>query len=189
MALWGKTDSEANKPKYLSDTLRNSQSVSDLDATAGVSTIEAQTTANIAKGINTPGWVMYRTYTDSAGQTRHKVETLVAMGNIVGDSDALPPAATLSVNVADISIPVGETTGAFASIVTSNYGGAFTYQWSYDNGVDGFQTIAGATSANLTISDADTELWVSGNVFKVVVTASDVSGLTAEDTATLTIAV
>jgi hypothetical protein len=189
MALWNNTDAEASKPKYLSDELVNDETVSALDSTAGVSVVEAQTAANIAKGINTPGWVLYRTYEDSAGQTRHKVETLVAMKTISGDSDALPPTATLSVTVANISVPTGETTGTFASVVTSNYGGSFTYQWSYDDGVSGFQDIVGATSANLTVSDEDTDLWVTGYTFKVVVTSTDVSGLTAEDTATLTIEV
>jgi hypothetical protein len=41
MALWGKTDNEASKPKFLSDTLRNDQTISDKDSTLGVDRSEA----------------------------------------------------------------------------------------------------------------------------------------------------
>jgi hypothetical protein len=47
---------------------------------------EAQQTDNRARGLRTPGWVKYVTYQDSEGNTRHKVETLVAMGTIAGDA-------------------------------------------------------------------------------------------------------
>lgn len=43
----------------------------------GVDLTEAGVTANRAKGIKTPGWVGYQTYTDSSGATRNKVECLV----------------------------------------------------------------------------------------------------------------
>lgn len=41
---------------------------------------------NRDKGINTPGWVKYTTYTDAQGNTRHKAETLVAIKTIQGDA-------------------------------------------------------------------------------------------------------
>ena len=47
---------------------------------------EAQQAENRARGLKTPGWVKYVTYQDSEGNTRHKVETLVAMGTIAGDA-------------------------------------------------------------------------------------------------------
>ncbi len=91
MSLWTMTDEEAGKPKYLSDELRNGQTVSDKDATYGVdasaSREEAMLPENRNKGIKTPGWVQYRTYTDCNGNTRHKVETLVAAGSMTGDAD------------------------------------------------------------------------------------------------------
>lgn len=90
MALWNNTDEESSKPKYLSDELRNDQTVSDKDATYGVDckspNWEAQQTVNRNKGIKSPGWVQYRTYTDAQGHTRHKAETLVAMKSITGDA-------------------------------------------------------------------------------------------------------
>ena len=44
----------------------------------GVNVTEAGVASNIAKGINTPGWTRYNTYTDAQGNTRNKVEVLVA---------------------------------------------------------------------------------------------------------------
>jgi hypothetical protein len=79
------TDEEAGKPKYLSDTLRNDQTVSDKDATIGIDATEAAASGSIAKGLGTPGWVRYTTYTDSNGNTRHKSEVLVAAGSMATD--------------------------------------------------------------------------------------------------------
>ena len=78
MALWGKTDTANDKPKYLS--------TADKAATVGVDKDEAQVANNIAKGINTPGWVKYSTYTDGNGNTRHKSEVLVAFSSMTGDA-------------------------------------------------------------------------------------------------------
>ena len=92
MALWSNTDEESSKPKYLSDTLRNDQQVTDKAATYGVDAQspnwEAQQQVNRDKGIKTPGWVQYHTYTDAQGNTRHKAETLVAFGakSMTGDA-------------------------------------------------------------------------------------------------------
>lgn len=92
MALWGRQDNEESKPKFLSDELRNDQEVSDKDSTYGVdagpgTNYEAQLQVNQEKGLNTPGWVKYVTYTDSNGNVRHKSEVLVAMGSIQGDAN------------------------------------------------------------------------------------------------------
>ena len=45
----------------------------------GVDVTEAQVSANRAKGLQTPGWTRFVTYTDSGGKTRTKSEVLVAM--------------------------------------------------------------------------------------------------------------
>jgi len=71
MALWGKTDTEGAKPKYLS--------VADKEDTYFVDTTEVFVETNRDKGIQTPGWNLYKTYTDTNGNTRHKNETLVPM--------------------------------------------------------------------------------------------------------------
>lgn len=53
----------------------------------GVDDTEASLAANKARGINTPGWTKYVTYTDMHGNTRHKAEPLVVMSSAVtGDA-------------------------------------------------------------------------------------------------------
>lgn len=89
MSLWTMTDEAAGKPKYLSDTLRNEQTVSDKDSTMGISAAEAADSGSTAKGLGTPGWVTYTTYTDSNGNTRHKSEVLVAASSIATDGDTV----------------------------------------------------------------------------------------------------
>lgn len=45
----------------------------------GVDKLEAQNPDVKAKGINSPGWVHYKTWTNTQGSVRHRAETLVAM--------------------------------------------------------------------------------------------------------------
>lgn len=56
----------------------------------GIDETEAKVASNIAKGLNTPGWVRYTTYTDAQGNTRNKSEVLVAGGSftaaVTGDA-------------------------------------------------------------------------------------------------------
>ena len=72
MALWGNTDVDADIPSHLS--------TADNAKCYFVDITEAGIAANKAKGLNTGGWNLYSTYTDGTGATRHKAETLVAMG-------------------------------------------------------------------------------------------------------------
>jgi len=71
MALWGKTDAQASAPTYLNAT--------DLEATYFVDTTEAAVESNRDRGIKTPGWMLYNTYTDANGAVRNKSEVLVPM--------------------------------------------------------------------------------------------------------------
>lgn len=75
MALWGKTDSEENKPKYLT--------AGEKAITTGLTAAEATDPSNKAVGKNTAGWVKYTTYTAASGETRNKAETLVAIPRMV----------------------------------------------------------------------------------------------------------
>jgi hypothetical protein len=59
-------------PKYLSVTQATQEAIL-------VSTADAQNSSNRAAGIKTPGWNLSETYTDQNGNTRVRVETLVAM--------------------------------------------------------------------------------------------------------------
>ena len=127
MALWNNTDTDASKPKYLSDTLKNDQSVSDKDATLGLSVNEATNAGNIAKGLNTPGWVTYTTYTDGNGRTRNKSEVLVSFATMTGDDDLVDPDPVITIGTqpqnASVTAPAAAT---FTVAATVTNGGALT---------------------------------------------------------------
>jgi len=78
MALWGKTDTLADAPKWLSDDV-NAKPTQDVDFAIFVDTDEAAVDANRENGIKTPGWNTYREYTDQNGNTRRFIEPLVTM--------------------------------------------------------------------------------------------------------------
>jgi hypothetical protein len=63
---------ESESPKYLDDAVA-------INDTSLVGTTEAQDANNRIKGIKSPGWTTYVEYVDAEGNTRHKVETLVAL--------------------------------------------------------------------------------------------------------------
>ena len=86
MAQWGKTDTAADAPKWLSDDANMTNKSNDKDNAIFVDTTEAAVAGNRAKGIKTPGWNLYNTYTTADGRTRHIVEPLVTMK--VSASDA-----------------------------------------------------------------------------------------------------
>ena len=90
MALWTSTDNAGGKPKNLT--------TAEKTTVFGVNETEAAVAANKAKGITTPGWTQYTTYTDSSGNTRHKAICLVALG---GATVATMGDATDDATVAD----------------------------------------------------------------------------------------
>jgi hypothetical protein len=190
MALWGKTDTVADKPKYLSDTLRNGQSVSDLDSTNGVSVAEAINATNTAKGLNTPGWVQYRTYTDGQGNTRNKSEVLVAFSSMTGDDDSLPPTPviTIATQPANVTVDLSDSTTDTATftVVATTTDGTLSYQWQkQEGGAGAWSNIVGATSASyttgvLTVADDNTDN------YRVVVSVTNGSPVTSS-AATLTV--
>lgn len=174
MALWNNVDNEASKPKYLSDTLVNTQTVSDKDATIGVDCSEAAVAGNKAKGIVTPGWTQYRTYTDQHGNTRNKAEILVAFGGdfTTGDNDTIDPDAVITIGTQPQAASVFTTDPAtFTVVATATRGATLSYQWQVsDDAGSTWAPVAGATAASLVVEDGDDE-YVTANQFRVVVSA------------------
>ena len=76
MALWGNTDTAASAPKFLS-TDANAAPQVKRDNAYFVDLTEAAVASNRAVGLHTPGWNLFTSYTDSAGNTRRRVECLV----------------------------------------------------------------------------------------------------------------
>ena len=77
----GATITGQDIPKYVTAAEVASNNIIGVDDT------EAGIAANKARGINTPGWTKYVTYTDMHGTTRYKTEPLVVMSAAV-TSDA-----------------------------------------------------------------------------------------------------
>lgn len=192
MALWNNTDTDASKPKYLSDTLKNDQSVSDKDSTLGVSVNEAQNAGNVAKGLNTPGWVTYTTYTDGNGRTRNKSEVLVAMATITGDDDTLDPDPVITIGThpqnASVVAPAPAT---FTVAATVTNGGVLAYQWQIQQeGAGAWTNISGATAASYTTgatATGDGAGATDGDAYRVVITAGAGATPVTSNAATLTV--
>lgn len=189
MALWGKTDVEGSKPKYLSDTLRNDQTVSDKDATNGVSVTEASNSTNIGKGLNTPGWVEYRTYTDSQGNTRNKSEVLVAISSITGDSDSLPPVPTITIGTQPSNASaISGNTASFTAAATITNSATLSYQWQkQEGGAGAWANVSGATSASYTTGNL-TVASDNNDKYRVVVSGTLGAVSVNSTAATLTVA-
>lgn len=98
MALWTMTDEENGKPKYLNDALKA--------ITVGVDATEAVDPDSISRGLTTPGWNTYMTYTDSSGAVRHKAETLIVSRSFNSDgNDTLSDDLGLGSLLLDYPIP------------------------------------------------------------------------------------
>lgn len=167
MALWGKTDAAINKPKNL--TAAEKTEVFFVDIT------EAQSSANKAKGINTPGWVRVKSHTDAQGQQRNKVEVLVALSAtaaVAGDAadDTVVGDSNLTITTQPANVSVTAPAAASFSVVASDMGGSFQWQVKvgtaqYANVTDG-GVYSGATTATLLISDST---GLNGNKYRVVI--------------------
>jgi len=140
MSLYGRTDSNANKTKVERTIAASSQA----KTIVFVDETEARLNENRQRGIDGPGWWSYFTYTDAAGNTRHKAEKLVALGN--PDTNAnetqaddtiaadVASAVTITAQPANVTGAATPFTGTFA-VTTSTTGtpGTLTYQWQGSN--------------------------------------------------------
>lgn len=193
MALWTMTDEEAGKPKYLSDTLVNDQSVSDLDSTFGVDVSEEKVTANKAKGMQHSGWVKTFSYTDAQGSTRYKTETLVAAGSMTSDASDDSTVADLAITIGthpsnqSVTAPAAAT---FTVAATINGAVALTYQWQIQQeGSGAWTAIDGATSNSYTTgatATGDGAGATDGDKYRVVITGETATA--TSNPATLTVA-
>lgn len=144
MSLWTKTDNEAGKPKYLNET--------EKAKTFGVDVVEAQQTENRSKGIKTPGWTEYSSYTNAQGVVRNKNETLVALSSISGDADSLPPVPVITIDTQPVDVTVTEgATAEFSVSATATRSAVLSYQWQKQEGGAGeWANITNATAATYT---------------------------------------
>lgn len=184
MALWGKTDANGSKPKYLS--------TADKAKAVFVSAEEAILKTNKDKGITGAGWWLVNQFTDSDGKSRYKSECLVAMTVANATSgDAADDATVADVNVT-ITIsaqPANQTTvsgeATFAVTATAS-SGSVTYQWQKKPAATGsrWANVSGATSASLALTGQLAA--ADGDQYRVVIGSTSGAVKVTSDAATLT---
>ena len=184
MALWNNTDAEASKPKYLNTT--------DKAATLGLDVSEAQTAGNTAKGLNTPGWVKYSTYTDANGNVRNKSEVLVAMSTLTGDNDTVDPDPVVTIGTQPLAASVTAPAPAtFTVVASATRGATLSYQWQVqEEGAGAWANISGATLDSYTTgptATGDAAGATDGDAYRVIVSAVGATPVTS-DAVVLTVA-
>lgn len=206
MALWGKTDTKAAAPKYLSEETPATMQT-DKDNAFFVDTTEAGVAGNRAKGLKTPGWNLYKEY----GTGRKYVETLVPMkvtAVAAGDAGVTNNTATEDATVADRRITisaqpanatrVAPNTAQFSVTAAATPTASLSYQWQVQqSGTGAWINVpngTGGTTATYTtpattsgvITPPDTTNASNGDKYRVIVSASGAVSVTS-NAATLTV--
>jgi hypothetical protein len=201
MSLYGRTDSNANKTKVERTIAASSQA----KTIVFVDETEARLNENRQRGIDGPGWWSYFTYTDAAGNTRHKAEKLVALGN--PDTNAnetqaddtiaadVASAVTITAQPANVTGAATPFTGTFA-VTTSTTGtpGTLTYQWQVQTptgtrwtNITNAGVYTGATTNTLTLTAAAKATY-NGYKFRVKINSAGGTEEVISNSATLTYA-
>jgi hypothetical protein len=141
MALYSRTEDEAQARKVGATTALSSvntdpdQNSSDQPADKVIpeqyiyiDDVEATIPANRNRGLTAPGWWKYRTYTDHAGNTRHKAQHLVAFksapANPADTDDQYAADAIVTITIS--SQPTNQSTQTPAGIILTYTEGAGT---------------------------------------------------------------
>ena len=136
MSLYDRVDSNAAKTQ--AGLARGNGAGSATETIVFVDETEAGLNENRVRGISSPGWWAYRTYTDAAGNTRHKAEQLAFITNPEANADETQSDDTIAADVASAVVvdtqPANSTSSSGAgtfTLATSTTGtpGTLTYQW------------------------------------------------------------
>ena len=191
MSLYGRVDSAANQTQV--GLTRGNGAGSATETIVFVDETEAGLAANKERGITAPGWWAYRTYTDGAGNTRHKAEHLMILTNpeanadeTLSDDTIAADAAntiTLSTNNTDKTTSSGAATFLVAASVTNS--GTATFQWQKRTSSSGrWSNVSGATSTSLALTGQTAS--EDGNQYRVKVNSDNGAPEVISATATLT---
>ena len=159
MSLYGRVDSVANQTAV--GLTRGNGAGSATETIVFVDETEAGLAANKERGITAPGWWAYRTYTDAAGNTRHKAEHLMFLTNPEANADETLSDDTIAADVqALITIsaqPTAQTTvsgaATFSVTASCDNSGTVTFQWQKKaSGGTRWTNVSGATSASLVLA-------------------------------------
>jgi len=199
MALYGRTDSNANKTKVEATRGNGPASASSDMTVVFVDEQEAALAENKARGINGPGWWNFHTYAQGS-VTRTKAECLAFItgpdlnANETQPDDAIAADYTIAIDsqpaAASVTAPAAAQFVVAAS--TTPAGGTLTFQWQ--ESTDGGTTFAnlaeagvysGTTASTLDISDST---GLDTYQYRVVVSNTGASTDVTSDAATLTVA-
>ena len=213
MSLYGRVDSTANQTAV--GLTRGNGAGSATETIVFVDETEAGLASNKTRGITAPGWWAYRTYTDAAGNTRHKAEHLMILTNPEANADETLSDDTIAADVA-VTIAIGtqpadrssvadgaSITGIFTIAATPSAGGAsvVSFQWQKksptstrwvnmsagDGMTFGTGLSGGAKTGSMNASSIDKADW-DGYKFRVKCTSTNGAKEVISDTATLTFA-
>jgi len=180
MSLYGKDDSNANKTKAGIGVAGSSQA----KTIVFIDDTEAQLAENKARGVGSPGWYSFFTYTDMHGHTRYKAEHLVSIAGPEANASETQSDDTIGADITSVITP-----GTVADATTYAPAGAVAV-FSSNGAADGSRTAGTYTVTNAAGSSSGT-----GADFTVVVaangtpTVTQVSGGTGyADNETITIA-
>lgn len=171
MALWGKTDADASRPKYLNSA--------DLAKAIFVDETEAALAANKKRGVKGAGWYLFTSYTDSAGETRYKAEKLVAMretalaaGDRADDATAADVANTITISSQPANQDTSSGAATFSVTASVTNSGSLVYQWQKKvAGSTRWANVSGATSDSLALTG---QLAANdGDQYRVKITSSN----------------
>ena len=154
MSLYGRTDSNANKTQ--AGLARGNGSGSVSETIVFIDAAEAVLNENASRGITGPGWWAYKTYTDGAGNTRHKAECLAFISNPDGtetqtdDTIEADVASAVTISAQPAASTSSSGAGTFAvSTSTTGTPGTLAYVWQR-------QTAAATTRWVNIAADTDT---------------------------------
>ena len=192
MSLYGRVDSTANQTQV--GLTRGNGSGSVTETIVFVDETEAGLAANKERGITAPGWWAYRTYTDNAGNTRHKAEHLMFLTNPEANADEtlsddtiaadVQNTITFTTNNTDKTASAGAATFLVAVSVTNS--GTAAFQWQRRTSSTGrFSNISGATATTLALTGLTTD--ENGYQYRVKVTSDNGAPEVISDVATLTV--
>ena len=191
MSLYGRVDSVANQTQ--AGLARGNGAGSATETIVFVDETEAGLAANKERGLSSPGWWSYRTYTDAAGNTRHKAEQLAFITNPEANADETLSDDTIAADVAaTITVgtqPTDQTTSSggatFTVAATCDNSGTVTFQWQRRTTTSGrWSNVSGATSASLALTGLTNA--ADGYQYRVKLNADVGAPEVISDTVTLT---
>jgi hypothetical protein len=175
MSLYGKDDSNANKTKAGIGVSGSSQT----KTIVFIDDTEAQLAENKARGVGSPGWYSFFTYTDMHGHTRYKSEQLVSITDPEANASETQSDDTIG---ADITSTI--TPGTVANVTTFAPAGAVA-TFSDNGGADGSRTAGTYTVTNAAGNSSGTTVVVAANGTPTITLVSGGTGYADNETITI----